>query len=385
MAFLGRLNSVGDLVDFEVFNGSRSKIQQPQHPAPVFAEINEVSISPKNHMQRKCSRTFVKTYESSEGCVSRHMPGSPSTVRYVPGSVSASDINSMAETETSTLRCCSSDSTDSTEVMETETETETLHLMSAASETRNNLLERQPLEQTNHLSCDEVDLDLDLDKDSNTSMCSWEEALSRQPLHSQTDSQSIQVPSLALQSEGTSVSYQHHYCMDQLKLNRPAGEAYDNWLSAKRRQVQYKQQAARDWKEQQKQNTALRQQLSEQRYREWCKRKTEQSRRRQTQSERNNGHIITPQRTDTDANVRYLHAWELQKLKQAEQRRQQQEMLALRREKEKFQRKQKSEQAFQQWMKNVHQRPKPVPLNQGLKTLRGTISHIYINPNEWVN
>ncbi|XP_068150957.1 coiled-coil domain-containing protein 34 [Drosophila tropicalis] len=376
------MNSVGDLVDFEVFHGSRSKIQQPHVPAQGFAEISEVSISPKHHMERKCSRTFVKTYDSSERCASRHMPGSPRTVRYVPGSVSSSEINSMAETETSTLRCCSSDSR---EVMETETETETLHLITAAPDYRNNLLEHQQLEEDNRLTGDEVDLDLDLDKDSNTSMCSWEEALSHHSLRSQTESQSIQVPSLTLQSEATSVSYHHHYCMDQLKLNRPAGEAYDNWLSAKRRQVQYKQQAARDWKEQQKQNTILRQQLSEQRYREWCKRKTEQSRRRQTQPERNNGHIITPQRTDTDANVRHLHAWELQKLKQAEQRRQQQEMMALRREKEKFQRKQKSEQAFQQWMKNVHQRPKPVPLNQGLKTLRGTVSHIYINPNEWVN
>ncbi|XP_034138589.1 uncharacterized protein LOC117590229 [Drosophila guanche] len=46
-------------------------------------------------------------------------------------------------------------------------------------------------------------------------------------------------------------------------------------------------------------------------------------------------------------------------------------------------RRQLADGAFSRWMENVHTRPKPVPFNQGIDSLRGTASKIYINPNEW--
>lgn len=47
-------------------------------------------------------------------------------------------------------------------------------------------------------------------------------------------------------------------------------------------------------------------------------------------------------------------------------------------------RKQMAEVAWHKWMSTVNGKPKPVPLNQGMDSLRGTISHLYVNPQPWL-
>lgn len=41
--------------------------------------------------------------------------------------------------------------------------------------------------------------------------------------------------------------------------------------------------------------------------------------------------------------------------------------------------------SYDKWSRNASSKPKHVPLNQGLDTLRGSISKIYINPIPWKN
>ncbi|CAO1411311.1 unnamed protein product [Diamesa hyperborea] len=41
--------------------------------------------------------------------------------------------------------------------------------------------------------------------------------------------------------------------------------------------------------------------------------------------------------------------------------------------------------SYDKWSRNAQSKPKHVPLNQGLDTLRGSISKIYINPIPWKN
>lgn len=41
--------------------------------------------------------------------------------------------------------------------------------------------------------------------------------------------------------------------------------------------------------------------------------------------------------------------------------------------------------SYDKWSRSAQSKPKHVPLNQGLDTLRGSISKIYINPIPWKN
>ena len=41
--------------------------------------------------------------------------------------------------------------------------------------------------------------------------------------------------------------------------------------------------------------------------------------------------------------------------------------------------------SYDKWQRNAQSKPKHVPLNQGLDTLRGSISKLYVNPIPWKN
>lgn len=47
------------------------------------------------------------------------------------------------------------------------------------------------------------------------------------------------------------------------------------------------------------------------------------------------------------------------------------------------QRRKAAAEAWDKWLADAAKKPKPVPLNRGIFTLRGTISDIFVNPNEW--
>lgn len=42
-----------------------------------------------------------------------------------------------------------------------------------------------------------------------------------------------------------------------------------------------------------------------------------------------------------------------------------------------------SDVVFKKWLKNSKNAPKPVPLNRGLESLRGSTTKLYVNPNPW--
>jgi len=80
-----------------------------------------------------------------------------------------------------------------------------------------------------------------------------------------------------------------------------------------------------------------------------------------------------------------LQKWEQAKREQQQQEKQRLIRLQCNKQKLEEERRQRRQGAWQNWMKQVDKRAKPVPLNQGFDTLRGTISNIYINPVQWVS
>ncbi|KAH8244465.1 hypothetical protein KR026_010552 [Drosophila bipectinata] len=392
MAFLGRMNSQGSLIDCEVFRGPRSKKQSPRSPASSNEEDDESCKMPPHS---KCSRTYIRTYD--EGSLLRAM-GSPSTVRYVGSSVSSSDLVSLDETETSTLRCGSLPSTGTPDEanidegvaveLELYSDPETLRVQ--LDDSGSSSLSSGSRSGSSQLSSYREE-----DKDSTTSMCSWEEAMSRNESMrpSQDSNLSATMSSLQLNSGRGSPPLTYTRRLDPLRLERPAAEAYQNWLSAKRRQRQCKQQAERAEQAALLERTALRERLSKERYDQWCRQKTQHTctpsstpanGNTHTGAPPRNSHAGVPPRKYPNPQRNHLHEWEMQKLREAEQRRLELQRARRRQMNEKIQRQQNAEQAFQRWVKNVAQRPKPVPSCQGMQSLRGTISSIYINPKQWI-
>ncbi|XP_043662096.1 uncharacterized protein LOC122626054 [Drosophila teissieri] len=393
MAFLGRVNSQGTLIDREVFC-DRAAMGQPQQDAAGPAREEEpVVLLPR----RKGSRTYIKTCDKDS--LVRSM-GSPSTVRYVGSSGSSSEVSSLDETETesSTLRCCSDLSLSlgtltSNKTLEgprvgelgedielqTESETVCLHLGSPSSGTSSDRSSSSGRSYSSSRSGNSSD------KHSTTSMCSWEEAMSRNDcmLSPLEEPLSHSLPSLRLGSDGGSPPLTYTRRIEPLRIQRSAGMAYENWLSGKQRQSQYKLQAEQAEREAQRQQTELRQRLAQEKYEQWCRQKAQQ-----TASTLKPAKIAQPTQGDqkNPASVQHhLQEWEMQKLRLLEQRRQEQRNAERRRQAEKEVRRTQAEEAFSRWMSNVAQRPKPVPASQGMKSLRGTVSDIFINPKQWVD
>ncbi|XP_030240134.1 trichohyalin isoform X2 [Drosophila navojoa] len=366
MAFVGRMNSHGNLVDSELFHKARSAMNTTSMQAQE-SELERVT------RRTKGSRTYIKPYDAvSSPC--------PSTVRYVGRSASSSELNSPDGTEVSTLRYCSPRS------FETETATLTPEhssdnsSLSGCSGRAEQLMDRQQLKQTEHNAEQQQQ-----ERGSTTSICSWEEdgTISTYASADQLTF-SCSVPLLDLGSDTASLQYDPQTHLNQLKMVRRSDEAYNNWLSGKRRLGLYKQQALQEERKLKKQQDELRQQLNAQRVQEWHQRKARQNANSNHNKRKSNPVQIAPA-LSAEVAQRRIQNWELQKLQQAEQQRQRQQREALRKQRELQQRKQLADTAWKQWVKGAAQRPKPVPLNQGMNTLRGTISNIYVNPNPWVH
>lgn len=89
-----------------------------------------------------------------------------------------------------------------------------------------------------------------------------------------------------------------------------------------------------------------------------------------------------PQISDEETRAR-LEEWEHRKRLEIERRRMLKQQEEERRRELEEQRRHMAEEAWEKWIADAAKKPKPVPLNRGIFTLRGTISDIFVNPNEW--
>ncbi|XP_030380561.1 inner centromere protein A [Scaptodrosophila lebanonensis] len=254
------------------------------------------------------------------------------------------------------------------------------------------------------------------DCSSTDSTCSWSDMYANAIQHS--ESRSNFVPSLSLNmsettSSGTSTYYR---ALDDDKVERQGQVAYEDWLCRKERQKQQKLLAAKQERERREEEAALRQRLSQERFDAWCKQKTQQKKQAVSGSSSMSSLKSTQKSAQRDASKNKLkgaqkilaksaekstaksptnqgppdpkaHLEEWERLKDKQQQRERERLRKQQEAKMRTEqmRKRKSEMAWENWMKSVQTRPKPVPLNQGLDTLRGTVSNIYINPIEWVS
>ncbi|EDW12189.2 coiled-coil domain-containing protein 34 isoform X1 [Drosophila mojavensis] len=205
------------------------------------------------------------------------------------------------------------------------------------------------------------------------------------------ESQSNRVPSLGLTSKDSTLDYMRE--LEGLKLNREPQVAYETWYASKQRLRQQQLQRQKEERESERQKHELRKRLSKLCYEQWLRNKSQQAEQRRMDEHLQQAALqAASSMASRDKTVRNVPQAEIRKVvqswwhkKQEQQKRQRLEMQRhqLKKKREEQRRKQLAELAWQKWMTNVYGKPKPVPMNQGMDSLRGSVSAMYVNPTPW--
>lgn len=139
--------------------------------------------------------------------------------------------------------------------------------------------------------------------------------------------------------------------------------------------------------------------MSEEKYQEWLRNKARERKKQQEKqllglgaskssaaisSKPSAGKPLRAQLSESEVQSRVAE-WEQRKRLELERQRKIKREEAEKQEKIAEERRKMSLQAWEKWNIDAHKKPKPVPLNRGFDSLRGTISDIFVNPNEWQN
>ncbi|XP_021711515.1 vicilin-like seed storage protein At2g18540 [Aedes aegypti] len=168
-------------------------------------------------------------------------------------------------------------------------------------------------------------------------------------------------------------------------------EAYNKWLKAKNEaeRKRKEQEQRRKKREETKKRLAeeKRKQESEEKLKKWMERKEQEKQKRQQQQSakgRESKQKETKKKwIPNEESESTFKAWQ-NRVKQQEEERKLRLVAKQRMEEElKQERQQLSKLFYDEWLKTSSSKPKPVPLNQGIDSLRGSISKMYINPVSW--
>ncbi|XP_030380591.1 coiled-coil domain-containing protein 34 [Scaptodrosophila lebanonensis] len=332
MAFSGHINATGQFEQDEVYSG-RTRINRrdgdDQLALPIEEHNSEDSSSPPPATMDPSARTFV--IRACDYIASRSL----ATVRYNGRSASNSEDSSPALSQDQSQSRSSGD----------ESNTSSPHFW-------------------------------------NNSNYSWTDMYGELK---KSESQSNIVPSLDLGSDRTTISYLPDGA--EVKVTREPEAAYENWYSAKQKLRQQQLQREKAERELKQQKAEERKRRAEESYQRWRREKAQvqQQNRGSPKPSLEIANIPKNARNVSPDKVKYVvDNWFMRKEQELEHRRElkrrQEQLEAEQRER----RKHLAEMAWEKWMSTVYGKPKPVPLCQGMDSLRGTISALYINPESWV-
>ncbi|KAH8269276.1 hypothetical protein KR018_000903 [Drosophila ironensis] len=195
------------------------------------------------------------------------------------------------------------------------------------------------------------------------------------------------VPPLEFSSAESSMTYNQN--MAGYKLPRDADAAYETWYSAKeklRHKQQDLQKREQEIRELELEKRKLRSQSC---YEQWLK---DKDKAKLARAQRLKNEMVCPPSTKSarkprkasEEEVRQaVENWCLKKQQEQQVKREKESRAILTVKLEQERRKELSKIAWEKWISNVANKPKPVPLNQGLDSLRGTIAKLYVNPELW--
>ncbi|XP_065082953.1 coiled-coil domain-containing protein 34-like [Ochlerotatus camptorhynchus] len=165
-------------------------------------------------------------------------------------------------------------------------------------------------------------------------------------------------------------------------------EAYQNWLEAKneaeckRKEKELKRKKLDEIKK--KLAEEKRRQESEEKLKRWMERKELETQKMKNQAE-NGNEKVRKKWIPNEVSETTFKAWK-NRVKQLEEDRKLRQLAEQRMQEElKQERQYVSKLFYEGWLKSSSSKPKPVPLNQGIDSFRGSISKMFINPVPWKN
>lgn len=136
--------------------------------------------------------------------------------------------------------------------------------------------------------------------------------------------------------------------------------------------------------------------LAQQKYQSWLATKQSQMRRAKSDlssmnvseqpqhRQQRQRHQLTPRASLPPAEMqRRVGAWEREKVAGLRALRAKREQDEERQQQQEGTRRELNAGAWEQWATEARNRPRPVPMGQGLDSLRGTLAPLFTNPNEW--
>ncbi|KFB36625.1 AGAP007664-PA-like protein [Anopheles sinensis] len=164
-------------------------------------------------------------------------------------------------------------------------------------------------------------------------------------------------------------------------------EAYQKWIQAKNEEIRQKREMeklrAQQVEEQKRREEEKRKEINKVKVQQWMQRKKQKScQETKPASHQQSTPSCTEHFIQNNADVRFK-AW-LKRVKQQEEEKRAKEIMQQQLQKhERDYKKKVSEEIYKEWLKSSKNKPRPVPLNQGPHTLRGTVSKLFVNPQPW--
>ncbi|XP_037942712.1 coiled-coil domain-containing protein 34-like [Teleopsis dalmanni] len=182
----------------------------------------------------------------------------------------------------------------------------------------------------------------------------------------------------------TPFSFDRHYAETQKIV---AEMAFRNWVAEKLKKQALEAKRRRQMQKQKLLELRQRSQLTDVKYKEWLHNKNVQRRLQVLKKEEEEKSLKSfenqKHNLSTEEIQQKIRQWEKLKWAEAKHKRLLEYENELRVNREREVRQQLAKEAFERWLRDVDKKPKPVPLNRGLFTLRGSVSYMYVNPNEW--
>ncbi|XP_055617875.1 coiled-coil domain-containing protein 34-like [Toxorhynchites rutilus septentrionalis] len=168
-------------------------------------------------------------------------------------------------------------------------------------------------------------------------------------------------------------------------------QAFEEWLKSKnetdRKRIEREKKRKSHEEARRKIEDERRKQENEQKFKQWMQRKKEEEEQRKNKQppfDRKETEEEKPKRwIPTEESVSNFEVW-LSRVEEKKRQAQLREQTKQRMDTNVKQKRQDlSAMAYDEWLKSSVSKPKPVPLNRGTESLRGTISKLYINPVPW--
>uniref|UniRef100_T1GPF8 Mediator of RNA polymerase II transcription subunit 8 n=1 Tax=Megaselia scalaris TaxID=36166 RepID=T1GPF8_MEGSC len=201
--------------------------------------------------------------------------------------------------------------------------------------------------------------------------------------NSNTTGSSEMVPNLDLTSNESYPSTDNELwygkaCEMSKMITKP--DAFKAWLSAKKKSEFYESMRKKALEEELEKTKAEKKRIADEKYKEWLKKKSATS----LVKKKSSTQLTSPKQTRSQEEID--HNFEQWLLKKAEYDRHLKERIREELEQKRIledTKKKISEKIYNKWLETAPYKPKPVPMNKGLESLRGSTTEIHKNPEPW--